>query len=77
MTEKNQPTDLVAEIERGVTIGEFPEFQPGDTIKVHVRVVEGEKERIQMFQGDVIARRAVKTATELPDQLLGVPIGVP
>jgi len=34
-----------------------PEFRPGDTVKVHVRVVEGDKERIQVFQGVVIARR--------------------
>ena len=34
-----------------------PEFKPGDTINVHVRVVEGDKERIQQFQGVVIARR--------------------
>lgn len=34
-----------------------PSFGPGDTIKVHVRVVEGSKERIQVFEGVVIARR--------------------
>jgi large subunit ribosomal protein L19 len=34
-----------------------PEFRPGDTVAVHVRVVEGDKERIQLFQGVVIARR--------------------
>lgn len=36
---------------------DLPAFRPGDTINVHVRVVEGEKERIQQFQGVVIARR--------------------
>ena len=34
----------------------IPEFGPGDTINVHVRVVEGDKERIQQFQGVVIGR---------------------
>ncbi|MCX6134655.1 MAG: 50S ribosomal protein L19 [Ignavibacteriales bacterium] len=34
-----------------------PAFNPGDTINVHVRVVEGDKERIQQFQGVVISRR--------------------
>ena len=34
----------------------IPEFGPGDTINVHVRVVEGDKERIQQFQGVVISR---------------------
>ena len=33
-----------------------PAFKPGDTVRVHVRVVEGDKERIQVFEGTVIAR---------------------
>src|SRR5207253_4046834 len=33
-----------------------PEFRPGDTIKVHVKIKEGEKERLQVFEGTVIAR---------------------
>lgn len=36
---------------------DLPDFAPGDTIAVHYRVVEGEKERIQVFQGVVIQRR--------------------
>jgi large subunit ribosomal protein L19 len=36
---------------------DIPDFKAGDTINVHVRVVEGDKERIQQFQGVVIARR--------------------
>ncbi len=36
---------------------DLPEFRPGDTVKVHFRVVEGEKERIQDFEGIVISRR--------------------
>ena len=35
----------------------LPSFQAGDTVRVHVRVVEGEKERIQLFEGVVIARK--------------------
>jgi large subunit ribosomal protein L19 len=35
---------------------DHPDFVPGDTLKVHVRVVEGSKERIQLFQGVVIRR---------------------
>jgi large subunit ribosomal protein L19 len=34
-----------------------PDFNPGDTVSVHVRVVEGDKERIQQFQGVVISKR--------------------
>jgi len=36
---------------------DIPEFTPGDELKVHVRVVEGGKERVQVFQGNVIRRQ--------------------
>ncbi|MCE9621048.1 MAG: 50S ribosomal protein L19 [Actinomycetia bacterium] len=36
---------------------DIPDFGPGDEVKVHVKVVEGNKERIQVFQGNVIARQ--------------------
>jgi large subunit ribosomal protein L19 len=36
---------------------DIPAFAAGDELKVHVRVVEGSKERVQVFQGDVIARQ--------------------
>lgn len=36
---------------------DIPGFKPGDTVNIHVRVIEGEKERIQQFQGVVIAKR--------------------
>lgn len=43
-------------VERAHLREEVPDFRPGDTVKVHVRVVEGGRERIQMFEGVVIAR---------------------
>ena len=36
---------------------DHPEFRPGDTLKVHIRIIEGSKERIQVFQGVVIKRK--------------------
>ena len=57
MSEENRKTDLIGMVEAAVAVGETQDFAAGDTIKVHVRVREGEKERIQIFQGDVIARR--------------------
>jgi large subunit ribosomal protein L19 len=36
---------------------DIPNFEPGDTVKVHVKVKEGDKERIQVFQGIVISRK--------------------
>jgi large subunit ribosomal protein L19 len=47
-------TDL---IEQSYLRRDIPEFRPGDTVKVHVRVVEGSRERVQVFQGVVIARQ--------------------
>jgi large subunit ribosomal protein L19 len=47
--------DLIQSIENQKE--ELPEIQPGDTVKVHVRIVEGERERVQVFQGVVIRMR--------------------
>ena len=47
--------DVIRELEKSWTEGkEFPRFCPGDTVKVHLKIVEGSKERIQVFQGVVI-----------------------
>ncbi len=48
------PTDL---IDRASLRSDVPSFGPGDTLKVHVRVVEGTRERVQVFQGVVIRRQ--------------------
>ena len=42
----------------------FPNFKPGDTINVHVKIKEGNKERVQQFQGTVIQRRGSGTNGE-------------
>jgi len=47
-------TDLV---DRESVRDDIPAFRPGDTLKVHVRVVEGNRERVQIFQGDVLRRQ--------------------
>ena len=49
-----QRTDLV---DRASLRDDIPDFGPGDTLKVHVRVVEGNRERVQIFQGVVIRRQ--------------------
>ena len=48
------PTDLV---DAASLRDDVPSFGPGDTVKVHVRVVEGNRERIQVFQGTVLRRQ--------------------
>ena len=47
-----KPTDL---IDQDSLRTDVPDFGPGDLVKVHVRVVEGNRERVQVFQGHVIA----------------------
>src|ERR1700745_2892784 len=47
----------IAEIEQAQTRSDIPDFRPGDTLKVHVRVTEGNRSRIQIFQGIVIRRQ--------------------
>ncbi len=48
--------NLIDVIEREQLKAEIPEFKPGDTVRVHVKVIEGEKERIQVFEGVVLRR---------------------
>ena len=53
-----------------------PDFKPGDTIRVHVRVVEGDKQRIQVFQGVVIGRRGGGTRETFTVRKISGGIGV-
>jgi large subunit ribosomal protein L19 len=49
--------DLIRSIETEQLREDVPSFRPGDTVRVHVRVVEGAKERVQPYEGVVIKRR--------------------
>lgn len=53
--------ELVKSLEAEIAVPTHPEFGPGDTVKVHVRIVEGENERVQVFQGVVIRLRGNTT----------------
>ena len=54
----------------------LPGFKPGDTINVHVKIKEGNKERIQQFQGTVIQRRGVGTGESFTVRKVSNGIGV-
>jgi large subunit ribosomal protein L19 len=56
--------------------GDIPDFKPGDTVKVHARIKEGEKERIQIFQGVVIRKRKGKTGATFTVRKVSYGIGV-
>ncbi|MEM9558248.1 MAG: 50S ribosomal protein L19 [Acidobacteriota bacterium] len=64
------------DVERPYLRGDVPEFRAGDTVRVHVRVVEGKKERIQVFQGVVIARRGGGTRETFTVRKISGGIGV-
>lgn len=48
--------NMIQALEQEQLRQDIPSFKPGDTVRVHVKVVEGSRERIQMFEGVVIAR---------------------
>jgi large subunit ribosomal protein L19 len=49
--------DIINQLAREQMRLDLPGFEPGDTVKVHVKIKEGDKERIQVFQGIVISKR--------------------
>jgi large subunit ribosomal protein L19 len=55
--EGGKSMDLIKMIEEEQIRKDIPTFQPGDTVRVHVKVVEGTRERIQLFEGVVIRRK--------------------
>ena len=66
-------TDLV---ERPYLRDDLPAFRPGDTVKVHVRVVEGERERVQVFEGIVIRRRGSQLSETFTVRKISFGVGV-
>lgn len=67
------PTDLV---EQAQLRDNIPAFAPGDTVKVHVKVVEGNRERVQVFEGVVIARRGSSVRETFTVRKLSFGVGV-
>jgi large subunit ribosomal protein L19 len=67
------PTDLV---ERPYLRDDVPDFRAGDTVRVHVRVVEGERERVQVFEGVVIRRRGSQLSETFTVRKVSFGVGV-
>jgi large subunit ribosomal protein L19 len=63
-------------IEREQMRMDLPDFIPGDTVKVHVKIKEGEKERIQAFQGVVIGRREGRMGASFTVRKVSYGVGV-
>ena len=67
------PTDIV---DRENLRDDVPDFRPGDTLKVHVRVVEGTRERTQVFQGAVMRRQGTGARETFTVRKLSFGVGV-
>ncbi len=68
--------DILEKIERSLVKKEIPNFSIGDLVKVHVKVVEGEKERIQVFEGVVLGRKGTRNRETFTVRKVSYGIGV-
>ncbi len=68
-----QPTDLIDNLSLR---DDIPDFAPGDTLKVHVRVIEGNRQRTQLFEGVVIRRQGAGVHESYTVRKLSFGVGV-
>ena len=66
----------IAQLEKSYMRDDFPPFKSGDTLRVHVKIKEGEKERVQVFQGTVIGHRGSGTNATFTVRKISSGIGV-
>lgn len=69
-------SNLIEELEREQTKPDVPTFRAGDTVRVHAKVTEGGKERVQVFEGVVIARRGTLSRSAFTVRKISHGIGV-
>jgi len=68
--------DLISVLEKEYDKKKLPEFEPGAVVKVHVRVLEAQKERVQVFEGTVIQIRGTGTGKTFTVRKVSGGIGV-
>lgn len=68
--------NVIETIENEQMRTDIPDFKAGDTVKVHARIKEGEKERVQIFQGVVIRKRKGKTGSTFTVRKISYGVGV-
>jgi large subunit ribosomal protein L19 len=75
MVEQGGHMEVIDLLQREQMRTDIPDFRPGDTVRVHARIVEGEKERIQVFQGVVIRKRRGATGSTFTVRKVSYGIG--
>ena len=68
--------NIIQALEQEQLRTDIPAFAPGDTVRVHVKVVEGTRERIQMFEGVVIARQGTGVRETFTVRRISYGVGV-
>lgn len=68
--------DIIDSIEKEHMRMDLPDFKPGDTVKVYTKIKEGDKERLQLFEGVVIRKRKGKTGATFTVRKISHGIGV-
>ena len=68
--------DIIRAIEQQQIKQDLPDFNVGDTVKVHYRITEGNRERIQVFQGDVIRRHGASNRETFTVRKISFNVGV-
>ncbi|QQE76095.1 50S ribosomal protein L19 [Brevibacillus composti] len=67
---------VIRELEKEQLKQDIPAFRPGDTVRVHVKVIEGQRERIQLFEGVVIRRRGTGVSETFTVRKVSYGVGV-
>ncbi|WP_019120466.1 50S ribosomal protein L19 [Brevibacillus massiliensis] len=67
---------VIRELEKEQLKQDLPAFRPGDTVRVHVKVIEGQRERIQLFEGVVIRRRGTGISETFTVRKISYGVGV-
>ena len=68
--------EKITQLQREMMRMDLPDFGSGDTVKVHVKIKEGEKERIQVFQGVVISKRGSLSSASFTVRKVSYGVGV-
>lgn len=68
--------NIIETLEKEQLRSDIPEFSPGDTVRVHAKIVEGSRERIQMFEGVVIGRQGTGVRETFTVRRISYGIGV-